>query len=242
MGPMVFWIGSILESFIFTRLNSRRLYKDLADRGYKLKYMDDQEIKLEESPLYMHFIPFLNLLETAGSILEYNYLLDNTIEYFKNENMVSPMNQKEREYYRENPTVKTALMIAESDYQRRKFGNKIILKGDSSESIITYYYDFTDNSIGVYSVTGELSKLDDDDIMEITVTLLENSLYEYYEKYGGVSQYYQAIMDDREKNSIIIARGIMEAIDEADLEMEEAKKKETQENEEPKLTRKPKNK
>ena len=184
MGPMVFWIGSILESFIFTRLNSRRLYKDLADRGYKLKYMDDQEIKLEESPLYMHFIPFFNLLETAGSILEYNYLLDNTIEYFKNENMVSPMNQKEREYYRENPTVKTALMIAESDYQRRKFGNKIILKGDSSEWIITYYYDFTDNSIGVYSVTGELSKLDDDDIMEITVTLLENSLYEYYEKYS----------------------------------------------------------
>ena len=43
MGPLVFWLGSILESFIFTRLNSRRLYKDLADRGYKLKYMDGRE-------------------------------------------------------------------------------------------------------------------------------------------------------------------------------------------------------
>lgn len=43
MGPLVFWLGSILESFIFTRLNSRRLYKDLADRGYKLKYMDGQK-------------------------------------------------------------------------------------------------------------------------------------------------------------------------------------------------------
>ncbi len=47
MGPLVFWLGSILESFIFTRLNSRRLYKDLADRGYKLKYMDGQKIKLK---------------------------------------------------------------------------------------------------------------------------------------------------------------------------------------------------
>lgn len=91
MGPLVFWLGSILESFIFTRLNSRRLYKDLADRGYKLKYMDGQKIKLKESPVYMRFIPFFNLLDTADSILEYNYLLDNTIEYLKNENMISKM-------------------------------------------------------------------------------------------------------------------------------------------------------
>ena len=47
MGPLVFWLGSILESFIFTRLNSRRLYKDLADRGYKLKYMDKEDLAIK---------------------------------------------------------------------------------------------------------------------------------------------------------------------------------------------------
>lgn len=224
MGPLVFWLGSILESFIFTRLNSRRLYKDLADRGYKLKYMDGQKIKLEESPVYMRFIPFFNLLDTAGSIMEYNYLLDNTIEYLKNENMISLMTQKEREYYKQNPTIKTALFIAEKDYEQRRFGNKIILKGDTSDSVITYYYDFTENSIAILSCTGEITKLDDDDIMEITITLLENCLYEYYAKYGGVDKYYQAIMDGREKNSIIVARGIIEALDEADLEYENQRK------------------
>ena len=152
MGPLVFWLGSILESFIFTRLNSRRLYKDLADRGYKLKYMDGQKIKLKESPVCMRFIPFFNLLDTADSILEYNYLLDNTIEYLKNENMISLMTQKEREYYKQNPTIKTALFIAEKDYEQRRFGNKIILKGDTSDSVITYYYDFTENSIEFYLV------------------------------------------------------------------------------------------
>ena len=224
MGPLVFWLGSILESFIFTRLNSRRLYKDLADRGYKLKYMDGQKIKLEESPVYMRFIPFFNLLDTAGSIMEYNYLLDNTIEYLKNENMISLMTQKEREYYKQNPTIKTALFIAEKDYEQRRFGNKIILKGDTSDSVITYYYDFTENSIEILSCTGEITKLDADDIMEITITLLENCLYEYYAKYGGVDKYYQAIMDGREKNSIIVARGIIEALGEADLEYENQRK------------------
>ena len=66
MGPLVFWLGSILESFIFTRLNSRRLYKDLADRGYKLKYMDGQKIKLKESPVCMRFIPFFNQIGRAS--------------------------------------------------------------------------------------------------------------------------------------------------------------------------------
>ena len=111
MGPLVFWLGSILESFIFTRLNSRRLYKDLADRGYKLKYMDGQKIKLKESPVCMRFIPFFNLLDTADSILEYNYLLDNTIEYLKNENMISLMTQKEREYYKQNPTINPRILF-----------------------------------------------------------------------------------------------------------------------------------
>ena len=204
MGPLVFWLGSILESFIFTRLNSRRLYKDLADRGYKLKYMDGQKIKLKESPVCMRFIPFFNLLDTADSILEYNYLLDNTIEYLTNENMISLMTQKEREYYKQNPTIKTALF--------------------TSYSVINYYYDFTENSIEILSCTGEITKLDADDIMEITITLLENCLYEYYAKYGGVDKYYQAIMDGREKNSIIIVRGIIEALDEADLEYENQRK------------------
>ena len=148
----------------------------------------------------------------------------NTIEYLKNENMISLMTQKEREYYKQNPTIKTALFIAEKDYEQRRFGNKIILKGDTSDSVITYYYDFTENSIEILSCTGEITKLDADDIMEITITLLENCLYEYYAKYGGVDKYYQAIMDGREKNSIIIVRGIIEALDEADLEYENQRK------------------
>ena len=219
----LYTIGKILEEKAIN--NSRKSIKDLLDIKEPFAYLvDGQKIKLKESPVYMRFIPFFNLLDTADSILEYNYLLDNTIEYLKNENMISLMTQKEREYYKQNPTIKTALFIAEKDYEQRRFGNKIILKGDTSDSVITYYYDFTENSIEILSCTGEITKLDADDIMEITITLLENCLYEYYAKYGGVDKYYQAIMDGREKNSIIIVRGIIEALDEADLEYENQRK------------------
>ena len=34
MGELIFWGGSIVETFIFNELNSKKLYKDLADRYY----------------------------------------------------------------------------------------------------------------------------------------------------------------------------------------------------------------
>ena len=62
MGPMVFWIGSIIETFIFNYLNSKRVYKDLADRGYKVKFTGYNELYMKETPLIERFIPFFNIL------------------------------------------------------------------------------------------------------------------------------------------------------------------------------------
>ena len=38
---LIFWGGSIIETFIFNDLNSKKLYKDLADKGFKVKIIDD---------------------------------------------------------------------------------------------------------------------------------------------------------------------------------------------------------
>ena len=41
---LIFWGGSIIETFIFNDLNSKKLYKDLADKGFKVKIIDDGDI------------------------------------------------------------------------------------------------------------------------------------------------------------------------------------------------------
>ena len=38
---LIFWGGSIIETFIFNDLNSKKLYKDLDDKGFKVKIIDD---------------------------------------------------------------------------------------------------------------------------------------------------------------------------------------------------------
>lgn len=41
---LIFWGGSIIVTFIFNELNSKKLYKDLADKGFKVKIIDDGDI------------------------------------------------------------------------------------------------------------------------------------------------------------------------------------------------------
>lgn len=37
MEELIFWGGSIIETFIFNELNYKKLYRDLADKGFKVK-------------------------------------------------------------------------------------------------------------------------------------------------------------------------------------------------------------
>ena len=41
---LIFWGGSIIETFIFNELNYKKLYKDLAYKGFKVKIIDDGNI------------------------------------------------------------------------------------------------------------------------------------------------------------------------------------------------------
>lgn len=41
---LIFWGGSIIETFIFNEFNYKKLYRDLADKGFKVKIIDDGDI------------------------------------------------------------------------------------------------------------------------------------------------------------------------------------------------------
>lgn len=214
MGELIFWGGSIVETFIFNELNSKKLYKDLADRGFKVKIIDDGGIYMHEAPMYLRFIPFFNLLATFQCIMQYNEMIDETIFYFQSKGMISPLTKKERELYRLNPTIKTAMDIAKEDYLRRKYGNSIILQSELGNTKIVYFYNFETLEIDISSCEGHLATLKKEDLDELVGTILEVNLQDYYDYYGDEWGYYHAIMDGRELPVRIIVK-------ESDYEMED---------------------
>lgn len=206
MGQLVFWIGSIIETYIFNELNSKKLYKDLADRGYKVKIIDDGGIYLQDVPFYLQFIPFVNIMAVAEYILRSNITIDETIFYFQSESMILPLTESEKAFYRLNPTVKTAINIAKEDYLNRKYGNSIILQSELGDTKIVYFYNFKTLEVEVFSCEGHFSTLSREDLDEVVNTILEVNLQERYDYYGGDWGYYHAVMDGKEKPSCIIVQ------------------------------------
>ena len=198
MGPMVFWIGSIIETFIFNYLNSKRVYKDLADRGYKVKFTGYNELDMKETPVIERFIPFFNILGIACNILEYNYTFDDMVRKLNSIDFLLPMTKEEKELYKLNPTSRNAFKIAVNDFLYRKYGNGIIYESALGTSTIIYGYDFEAQEVEIINCTGPLSNLEKDELLEFVNLILENCFIPYYEKYGSDFEYYRAILEGKE--------------------------------------------
>mgnify|MGYP004501106679 FL=1 len=128
--------------------------------------------------------------------------------------MISPLTKNERELYRLNPTIKTAMDIAKEDYLRRKYGNSIILQSELGNTKIVYFYNFETLEIEISSCEGHLATLKKEDLDELVGTILEVNLQDYYDYYGDEWGYYHAIMDGRELPVRIIVK-------ESDYQMED---------------------
>lgn len=198
MGPMVFWIGSIIETFIFNYLNSKRVYKDLADRGYKVKFTGYNELYMEETPLVERFIPFFNILGIACNIQKYNDTVDEMVRNLNRIGFLLPMTKEEKELYQLNPTSRNAFKIAMNDFLYRKYGNGIIYESVLGTSTIIYGYDFEAQEVEIVNCTGPLSSLNKEELLEFVNLILECCFIPYYEKYGSDFEYYRAILEGRE--------------------------------------------
>ena len=198
MGPMVFWIGSIIETFIFNYLNSKRVYKDLADRGYKVKFTGYNELYMEETPLVERFIPFFNILGIACNIQKYNDTVDEMVRNLNRIGFLLPMTKEEKELYQLNPTSRNAFKIAMNDFLYRKYGNGIIYESVLGTSTIIYGYDFEAQEVEIVNCTGPLSSLNKEELLEFVNLILECCFIPYYEKYGSDFEYYRDILEGRE--------------------------------------------
>ena len=86
MGFLIFWLGTSVASIGLTFANELRVFKDIADAGYKIdinkfselgKQIDPQQKKIT---LLSMLIPMYNLMTVLQSVINYNnrrsYFLD----------------------------------------------------------------------------------------------------------------------------------------------------------------------
>lgn len=191
MGSLLFYLGSVLETFAFNFLNQNRLYMDAGENGYKVRIEDDES--LLQLTFLVKFIPLVNLGYVLYHIINYNLNREEIIEYLKNNHLLEPFTKGERDLYLECGDVGTLRDMANRYYEQRKCPYSITFISDDEISHIDYVFDIYSKNIIILKTDGVLINLS----LEEQKKLVTDTVKRYEEvsirRCGSKAKYYYAI-------------------------------------------------
>lgn len=127
-----------IASIMIVKYNYFRMYKDVSDKGYKINIKNiTNEIKPNKKKTnYKNLLllfPIVNLFIAADKVIKYNKIKPYLVDSLKSTSFIEKMNDEEKEYYKSNPTINTAVnVVVYSRYKEEKMKHQ----DNSDEKII----------------------------------------------------------------------------------------------------------
>ncbi len=176
------WITTTVTSYIMDLSLGLKLFKDLADQGYKInieRYKElMQELKIDNSSKIIKFIPFLNILNEMKKSYEYNQQRDMIFNSMDILDLLEEMTDLEKDEYRKKPTGWTTLILPIKVDMRLSKADKIACNIEGSKYEIYYEKDPNTGKATILKKTGILANVSDEKAREIVI----ESLLNYKEK------------------------------------------------------------
>lgn len=204
MGFLVFWLASIGASFIMELASEFRLYKDVADAGYKVNIKRFNELGKQFNPyatkqaLLSLLLPFgINIIMVFYRAMQYNNLRPFLIDQLSVIDALEEMTEEEKKEYSEKPTALNAILITLKPKLIVSSTQSIKINDKNGTSEIVYKMGESLENITIVEVTGPLSQLTVEEqkkeVIEAWKTLLQKGL----EKYGNKEALFDAINNNK---------------------------------------------
>lgn len=180
MNLLVFWIGTSVSSFCVEMANELRVFKDVADVGYKIdvKRMSELGNQLNPDGVKISFltilIPVYNIIQTFKKVIQYNNIRPMLLDQLRIINVLEEMTEYEKEEYQQKPTGLNAIIIPLKTEIRLAHADSIKIKDEFGESEILYEIDENLEDMTILKVTGPASRL--------TVNEQKNKVYNAWRK------------------------------------------------------------
>ena len=191
MGPLLFYLGSVLETFAFNYLNQNRLYVDAGENGYKVRIEDDES--LLQLTFLVKFIPLVNLGYIFYHIINYNLNREEIIEYLKNNHLLEPFTKGEKSLYLKYGDVGTLRELANRYYNQRKCPYSITFISDDEISRIDYVFDIYSKDIIILKTDGVLVNLSLEEQKRLVTDTVKRYEEVFIRRCGSKAKYYYAI-------------------------------------------------
>lgn len=127
-----------IASIMIVKYNYFRMYKDVSDKGYKINIKNiTNEIKPNKKKTnykkLLLLLPVINIFVAANKVIKYNKVKPYLVDSLKSTSFIEKMNDEEKEYYKSNPTINTAVnVVVYSRYKEEKMKHQ----DNSDEKII----------------------------------------------------------------------------------------------------------
>jgi len=131
------YVVTSIASIMIVKYNYFRMYKDVSDKGYKINIKNiTNEIKPNKKKTNykkLLLLPVINIFVAANKVIKYNKVKPYLVDSLKSTSFIERMNDEEKEYYKSNPTINTAVnVVVYSRYKEEKMKHQ----DNSDEKII----------------------------------------------------------------------------------------------------------
>lgn len=178
MNFLVLWLGTSIAIFIMEIANELRMFKDVADFGYKIDVNRLSELGKQLNPnankitLLSMLIPVLNVIQVFQRTIQYNNIRTMILDQLRVIDALEEMSEMEKSEYLKNPTRLNAFIVPLKSEIRLATASSI--KIENSEIYFKMGKSFED--ITILKVIGSANRLSiEEQKKKVTETLYKAS-------------------------------------------------------------------
>lgn len=199
MELLVLWLGTSIASFCMEMANELRMFKDVADAGYKIDIRRLSDLSKQLNPnaskatLLSMLIPIFNIMQVFQRTVQYNNARPMILDQLNVMDALEEMSEIENQEYQKKPTGLNALLIPLKDEIRISKAASIKIETDTEKSEIFYEMDDSLENITILKVNGDASRLTVDEQKKKVIEAWKNIVSAGMEKYGDAEKFTEAL-------------------------------------------------
>lgn len=202
MKIVVLWISTVAASFCIELTNELRMFKDVADAGYKINIdrLSDLSKKLNPDAskitLLSMLIPIFNIIQVFERITKYNNIRPMLLDQLSVIDALEEMSEIEKQEYLKKPTGLNAILVPFKLEARIDKSDSVKIENDNEKSEIFYEIGDSLDDITILKVAGDAYRLTEAEQKKKVIEAIKSSLSEETEEYDDVENATNTIKDN----------------------------------------------
>lgn len=202
MKIVVLWISTVAASFCIELTNELRMFKDVADAGYKINIdrLSDLSKKLNPDAskitLLSMLIPIFNIIQVFERITKYNNIRPMLLDQLSIIDALEEMSEIEKQEYQKRPTGLNAILVPFKLEVRIAKADSVKIENDNEKSEIFYEIGDSLDDITILKVAGDAYRLTEAEQKKKVIEAIKSSLLAEMEEYDDVENATNTIKDN----------------------------------------------